>query len=604
MTDRRPFYKLWIPTMLAAGLIILCFSFIVYYQNTRIKEADAQLVNILELTRDVEQILGDMIQGAVTGQSQNFVQAVRLSKTVETGILAFDDFHVRGNDELSSIYKELYKNLVVGVALFREKRISEASGVMETVRHQTNELRYHLEQGSLRIREKRSRLNTALNLIMGGAAFSLLFISLLNGLVLIPSLVIRPMNRINKELKKFTQDLEQKNVELDKALAKAEEATRAKSEFLANMSHEIRTPLTGIMGMIEVFEKTGLSNNQLEYLNILKNTSENLMEVINQVLDFSKIEAGKVSLKFSEFTLEELFNSSQKFFGSICHKPVAFQTLIDKNLPRYITADKNRISQVINNLLVNAVKFTDEGKISVTASLEAWKRESSNNGLFEKNTDLVKVRIEVKDTGIGICEEKQKELFTPFAQADQDDRRNSEGTGLGLSICKQLVELHHGEIGTESKTGMGSTFWFTFIARPEAEEKEREEENSYPDNFSGKTLRILLAEDKKINQKVISLMLSYMGHEVSIAPDGQQAVEMFSPGSFDLILMDIQMPVMDGITATQKLKRLYSNLPPIVGLSANAFEGDREKYMSKGMDEYLTKPVKNEDFKRIFSRLF
>lgn len=391
---------------------------------------------------------------------------------------------------------------------------------------------------------------------------------------------------------------------LEKQVAVAKESVKFKQNFLANMSHEIRTPLTGIMGMIEVFEKTGLSNNQLEYLNILKNTSENLMEVINQVLDFSKIEAGKVSLKFSEFTLEELFNSSQKFFGSISHKPVAFQTLIDKNLPRYITADKNRISQVINNLLVNAVKFTDEGKISVTASLEAWKRESSNNGLFEKNTDLVKVRIQVKDTGIGICEEKQKELFTPFAQADQDDRRNSEGTGLGLSICKQLVELHHGEIGMESKTGMGSTFWFTFIARPEAEEKEREKEKSPPDNFSGRSLRILLAEDKKINQKVISLMLSYMGHEVSIAPDGQQAVEMFSPGSFDLILMDIQMPVMDGITATQKLKKLFSNLPPIVGLSANAFEGDREKYMSKGMDEYLTKPVKNEDFKRIFSRLF
>ena len=381
------------------------------------------------------------------------------------------------------------------------------------------------------------------------------------------------------------------NLELRNQVVVARQSAEFKQQFLANMSHEIRTPLTGIMGMTELLTNTHLDETQLDYLNTLRHSTSNLKEIINQILDYSRIEAGKVSLKHEVIQTNRFFENSLALFQSVCQKPIELIEDVSDQLPECIIADKQKIQQILSNLLFNAVKFTQSGYVALRAEQVVRFGEGK-----------LMVKIEVEDSGLGIQKDKQDLLFQPFFQVDHKDTRSFEGTGLGLSICRELTYLLGGSIGVESEPGKGSRFWFTFLAT-EAPVDAIQEESKPAKPFDGK-LRILLVEDKWVNQKVISLQLKSMGHEVSTANDGAHALEVFKPGEFDLILMDIQMPVMDGITATQKLKTTYSALPPIVGLSANAFEGDREKYMKLGMDEYITKPLITEDFILLTGKLF
>jgi PAS domain S-box-containing protein len=378
----------------------------------------------------------------------------------------------------------------------------------------------------------------------------------------------------------------------------ANEAIEFKQNFLANISHEMRTPLTGILGMIDILEHTELTKTQKDYLNTLKHSSENLKEIINQVLDYSKIEAGKVKLKPNLFSLKELLAETKILYkGSVLPK-VNFSIKSDPKIPDLIFADGSRIRQIINNLVSNALKFTEKGSVVLSSHL------LSPNPLSKQ----VMIKVAVTDTGIGIPEGLRDKLFVPFSQIDNKDSRKHEGTGLGLSICKELVLLLRGEIGVATEYQKGSTFWFVFPALLKDAKipipKKQPGHSSINNIINHKqNLNILFAEDKKTNQKVISLILSSMGHKVTIASNGEQAISIFKPGKFDLILMDIQMPVMDGITATKKLKENFEYLPPIVGLSANAFEGDREKYMVLGMDEYLTKPFNTDEFVELMTKL-
>lgn len=396
------------------------------------------------------------------------------------------------------------------------------------------------------------------------------------------------------------QQKEQRRTEemlLHQEIEIARKSVEFKQNFLANMSHEIRTPLTGILGMAELLNKTSLSEEQKDYLETLQHSGENLRETINLVLDYSKIEAGKVKLKEESFLLNDLISDAEKLFLSLTsHKGLEFFAGSESGLPDYVKADKQRISQVLNNLLSNAVKFTSTGSVKVKISqLEPIPVLENENSLM--------IKVEVTDTGKGISDEEQENLFKPFFQAEQDYNRAFEGTGLGLSISKELATMLGGEIGLNSKPGMGSTFWFTFKAE-RSEKVHIEKKVRFPENGTVQSvLKILLVEDKKVNQKVVKLLLKGMGHKVDVFENGLQAVDNYKPGLYDLILMDIQMPVMDGITATKKLRMKFGNLPPIIGLSANAFEGDREKYMDKGMDEYLTKPVKETDFRNLLEKL-
>ena len=400
--------------------------------------------------------------------------------------------------------------------------------------------------------------------------------------------------------KMLNQQKEQRRTEemlLHQEIEIARKSVEFKQNFLANMSHEIRTPLTGILGMAELLYKTNLSDEQRDYLETLQHSGDNLRETINLVLDYSKIEAGKVKLKEESFELQRMIKDAEKTFLSLSSKKgLGFYAESETGLPEFVIADKQRVSQILNNLLSNAVKFTNRGSIKVKIS------GTEQNPVLENENSLM-IKIEVKDTGQGINAREQKNLFKPFYQTEQEYDRTFEGTGLGLSISKELANMLGGEIGLQSKPGNGSTFWFTFKAR--RSEKPVSEKNIRKTDVSTfqLPLNILLVEDKKVNQKVIMLLLKGMGHKVTVFDNGLQAVENYIPALYDLILMDIQMPVMDGITATKMLKKKFSYLPPIIGLSANAFEGDREKYMNMGMDEYLTKPVKASDFRNLLETL-
>jgi len=385
----------------------------------------------------------------------------------------------------------------------------------------------------------------------------------------------------------------QKQEELKKQVTIAKEAARFKQNFLAEMSHEIRTPLTGVIGMTEVLRRSGLNDQQMEHVSMLRQSGDDLKIIINQVLDYSKIEAGKIPLNITTFPIKNIFQKAEKLFQSICNKPITFHAQIDPRLPEVIEGDELRIMQIINNLVTNAVKFTKEGSITL-----ASERETHNSTSNEYT-----IKFSVSDTGKGIPEEMQKILFTPFTQIEDEDSESIEGTGLGLAICKELAKLHGGEIGVTSQAETGSTFWFTLRVKANtviqtANPQQEQQENA-------KTIapiKILLAEDNRTTRNVLKLLLKSQGHQITIATNGEEVLQKFTPDNFDLVIMDIQMPVMDGIAATQKLKELHQNLPPIVGLSANALEGDREKYLSLGLDEYLTKPFSQEDFHQVLKK--
>jgi CheY-like chemotaxis protein/nitrogen-specific signal transduction histidine kinase len=382
------------------------------------------------------------------------------------------------------------------------------------------------------------------------------------------------------------------NEKLQREILVARESATFKQNFIAHISHEIRTPLTAIEGMIEMLEKTKLDDEQKDYFDTVKFSSGNLRNIINEILDFARIEAGGINLNPVDFSVEELYARTRNLFRSLKKSKSVFETKGLELLPVYLNADVNRVFQVITNFISNAVKYADQG--TITFEMICLPSKSRKKAF----------KVMVHDQGPGITPKLQARLFKPFSQIHGNEQYHIEGTGLGLSICKELVTLMGGDIGVISKQEYGTTFWFTFKAQIIEKKNSQSPKTINAETVSGRSLRIMMAEDKVINQKVISLILSSMGHQITPIQNGLQAVEEFEPGKYDLILMDIQMPVMDGIMATNILKEKYQdNLPPIVGLSANAFAGDKEKFIKLGMDDYLTKPVKSEDFADLIKRL-
>ncbi|HTU40482.1 MAG TPA: ATP-binding protein [Candidatus Aquilonibacter sp.] len=408
--------------------------------------------------------------------------------------------------------------------------------------------------------------------------------------------------RIAIELFERTAELQEVNTQLLASKQKAEEASRAKGEFLANMSHEIRTPINGVLGMADLLLNTATTAEQHDYLTLLKSSAGSLLRIVNDILDFSRVEAGRLELCPVEFSLRDTIGKTVKALAlQAREKGLELALEIAPQVPDSLIGDSGRLCQVLINLLGNAIKFTPSGKIDVRVQVDG-----------ESVTGL-RLHFSVTDTGIGIPEEKHTVIFDAFSQADGSITRNYGGTGLGLAICSRLVALLAGRIWVQSAVGQGSTFHFTASFAPVLNSAAvRAPQHRLPSmrqvlaEGPGQ-LRILVAEDNLVNQTVILNMLTRLGHRPTIAQNGKQALSLLEAGTFDLVFMDVQMPEMDGLTATRKIRQIEQRTLkhiPIVAMTAHAMKGDRESCLAAGMDHYISKPASSDEIKGLIVSIF
>lgn len=408
--------------------------------------------------------------------------------------------------------------------------------------------------------------------------------------------------RLQREvLRNVNRRLQKEIAERRLAEEAAQSANRSKSEFLATMSHEIRTPMAGVLGMLDLTLATELSTEQAEYLAMARSSADSLLSLLNDILDLSKIEAHRLDLLATPFSIRQCLRESLRIFAVRAkEKGLELISLVEPDVPDAVVGDPLRLRQVLVNLVGNAIKFTDRGQVTIRVR----QQPDAGSGIT--------LRVQVSDTGIGIPAEKRALIFDPFRQADGSAARRYGGTGLGLTISARLVQLMGGTIAVESEAGKGSTFSFT--ARLTCNTGQAAQTTTDlsslatvlgPIGAERRALRILLAEDNVVNQKLATVLLTKEGHDIVVVSDGKQAVAALAEQSYDLVLMDIQMPDMDGLEATAKIRHSEKGTgrhTPIVAMTAHAMNGDKQQCLAAGMDDYLTKPISIADLRATLAK--
>ncbi|KAF2506962.1 response regulator [Flavobacterium zhairuonense] len=372
-------------------------------------------------------------------------------------------------------------------------------------------------------------------------------------------------------------EVQTKNIELAAQKKIAERAVLAKDSFLANMSHEIRTPLNAIIGFTDLLSQTELDETQHDYIDSVQIAGENLLLIVNDILDLSKIESGNLTIDSEPFNLKKTLKHVYNLLKVKAHKDVEFNLFLDADMPDMVIGDQGRLNQILVNLIGNALKFTVEGDVTVSVKK------------VDETEDHYSLRFSVKDTGIGIPEDKLKTIFERFTQAEESTTRKFGGTGLGLNIVKQLVELQKSEIQVKSKEGRGSEFSFVLSYKKATEKLETVKTISKNDLGN---LKILLCEDNVLNQKLAKSVVQNFGFEIDIAENGEEGIELLSKNKYDLVLMDLQMPIKDGYQTTEYIRNEMKLEIPIIAMTAHSLVGEQERCYKVGMNAYVPKPFK------------